>query len=275
MTEFRALPAIGHVLRSTFGNLGFAFRMSWPWMVFILLLQVLVILLFPGLQKRLMSGTFTEADITIQLVTVYLVTSFASFFALSSVAVNWHRYILLDEEPEGWDRLRLDAPVMRYVGNIMLGQLIAAGVFLVGGLALIAAAVILAMILPEVAARALTGVAMVGLWLWVIIFAQRLFIKLPAAAIEREGYGFRDALADSKGHDVRLLGFVLLLLFFIVLVALAAAIPAYLVLALLGQGFAGELAGAVFQFTVNWVAVIMSVTSLTTLYGIFGEGRAV
>jgi len=38
--------------------------------------------------------------------------------------VNWHRYILLDEVPHGMERLRLDATVWRYVGNILLIALI-------------------------------------------------------------------------------------------------------------------------------------------------------
>lgn len=276
MAEFRAFAAIGHVLRSTFGNLGFAVRMSWPWMTFILIIQVVTIFLFPKLQSAMMSGDLQSLVLSPQLIILTFVSLIGNLFAFSSIAVNWHRYILLDEEPEGWEKLRLDSPVMSYIGNLFLGQIFLMVVFVGAALAVAAVGIALQAALPANLGKTLIVLMFFAMWLFLIVFAQRLFIKLPAVAIEREDYGFRDALADTKGHELRLLGFVFLFFLLVFLLVFMATLPAaVLILALGKDSIAGLLAGSLIQFGANWVGVIMSVTSLTTLYGIFAEGRQV
>lgn len=39
-----------------------------------------------------------------------------SMLAFSSLSVSWHRLLLLDDEAEGVDRLRIDGIVWRYLG---------------------------------------------------------------------------------------------------------------------------------------------------------------
>lgn len=274
MAEFRAIPAVGHVLRSSFGNLGFAFRVSWPWMAFVLLIQILTIFLFPNLQQDIANEVVDPTDVLPQFLTVLGVMLIASSIAFSSIAVNWHRFILLDEEAEGWDRLRLDGVVMRYLGNAFLAQLIAGVIGFVAFFVVGIVAFFLSVVLPEAIASLIGGLLIAAVILWIIAVAMRVAIKLPAIAVENTGFGFGDAWSQSKGYNVRLIGFAIMLWLACALLLALMAAPAY-ALGLFSESreVTAQILFALFQYALNWIAVIVGVSSLSTLYGVFGEGR--
>jgi hypothetical protein len=118
MRKLPVFGALGHALRSTTDNIGFAFHISWPW-VFILLPFNVATNLY-----MVLNGLETGGEPDPAKVGTYLAVAtpliLASIVAYSSIAVNWHRYVLLDEIAQGWQRLRIDSLTVRYIGNFIL-----------------------------------------------------------------------------------------------------------------------------------------------------------
>ena len=275
MSEFRAYPAVRHVLQICYANLGFALYVSWPWMVIIGILQF-------GLQ--LSTPDHETADpqyltTTFPLLLLYVIVSTVGF---SSLSVNWHRYVLRAEKAEGWLRLRLDRPVWRYVGSGLLLGMLGTGIlltislpayFFLGSIFAVLTASFgstMSWVLLSVLAVVLFGLLGVSL--------LRLAIKFPAIALERNDYGFRDAWKDTYGHVFSLIGFWLLFMMAVLIIALAVAlvlvIPA-VALSLAGMDSAALAASFASQFAGNWIGIFLGISALTSLYGIFAEGREV
>src|SRR5439155_13916851 len=91
-----------------------AFRVAWPWYAIITPISLGFYFLL-----ALATGGDPESSPALDFV-VTLVAGAIAMMAASSIAVNWHRYILRDEVPRGGDVLRLDEVVWRYFGNMLL-----------------------------------------------------------------------------------------------------------------------------------------------------------
>jgi hypothetical protein len=254
--------AFSHALTSTLKNLPFAFHASWPWMLLLLPLQAFssfyIASNFPNFDPR----TADEAT-RLSVLAATLPMNLASLLISSSIAVTWHRYILLDEIPQGWSRLRLDGTVLRYFGNILLLSLI---IGLSAAIPAVLISVLAGLLHPVFFILAIPLLAVV------LIASTRMSVKLPAVALERTDFGFKDALAATRGSDLPILGFVLL----VVLMAFGLAFGTAIIsmpFARLGNDF-GFLVVLAVQFVVNWVMTIFSVTMLTSLYGFFVEERS-
>jgi hypothetical protein len=260
----RALPVLGalrHCWRSINGNMGVALRMSWPWIAVIMVINLAGDAYLTKATPD--SGAMAPSDYPI-LLAIELVT----MLGISSLAVNWHRYIFLDELPASLAaRLRLDRVVWRYFGNML-------AVLAMLALAAVAAIVAVALAIPQQAADAPPPWAYALTGLLILIAATyfyRLSVKLPAIALGRDDYGFRNALDDTRGNSAALLGFILLQ-------ALAVAAVAS---AVLGLGEALRSLDASVQYAiltpllvaVNWFAILWNVTVLTSFYGFFAEKR--
>lgn len=259
----RKLPPMGalkHALRSTYQNLGFAFHVSWPWMLAILPFNIL------GNTYVTLNQPADSEEFSLAIVLVSLCVSLLTMIAFSSIAVSWHRYILLDEVPRGVARLRLDATVWRYIGNILLIIAMAAA----ASIPLVIVLAALGLMSGKLAAPAsviFAGAYLLGL----ITYAYRLSIKLPAIALGRRDYGFKLALADTAGNGWRFIGFLLL--------QMAIGVMAGGALAVLALG-AGRSDSAIFiavlvaiDLAINWIASIWGAAILTSFYGYFVEGR--
>ncbi len=262
----RKLPvtrALGHAIKSTTDNISFAFHISWPWMLLLLPLNVAVnlYLVFKGVQDA--------KFLTAQSFLLIIPLAIASIVAYCSIAVNWHRYVLLDEVAEGWQRLRVDSLMWRYIGNaILIGLILFAGGFvailvfsLVGwGLGAAVGEASLIVIVPSV----------LVLYAYALVSAYRLAVKLPSVALGRNDFFMRDAWRATAGNFWQILGLVLLFFICVLLIGLAMLLVTYL----FGQlGTLGLSISLAIQVAVNWVATILGVTLLTSLYGFFVEGR--
>src|SRR4051812_46214338 len=95
------LSAFRHALASVRDNTGMAFRLAWPWYAIVIPLTLLLYLISSDLWATLLAALI-------------------ALLSSSSIAVNWNRYILLDEVPQGRDLVRLDALVFNYLGNMIL-----------------------------------------------------------------------------------------------------------------------------------------------------------
>jgi hypothetical protein len=261
----RVLPVAGalkHCWRSIWGNAGVALRMSWPWMAVIMIINL-------AGDAYLARQTPAAAAVSPRSFPLLFAIELLTLLGISSIAVNWHRYIFLDEVPANLsERLRLDRPVWRYFGNTLA---IIALLALAAGVAMVAAALV-APAPVEGAAPPAWVYALAGiLILAAATFFYRLSVKLPAIAIGRKGYGFRNALADTRGASGALAGFVLLQ-------AMAAlALAAFVVV--LGELLRPFSTGAQYLIltpllmALNWFAILWNVTVMTSFYGFFAEGR--
>jgi hypothetical protein len=194
-----------------------------------------------------------------------VVQGVASAIAFSSIAVSWHRYILRDEVPQGMQRLRMDGTVLRYIGNIVLIAIMLGA----AGLLLTLIITVLTIAVPVL------GVPLIFLlgipaFLIMIVYSYRLSVKLPAIALERRDYSMNNALNDTRDNSWNILGMALLFVLLLLAAAVALFAVSY-VLQLFGEF--GAPAIILIQFGVNWVATILGVTMLTSLYGFFVENR--
>lgn len=268
MRKLPVFRALGHAFRSTMDNIGFAFHISWPWVLMLLPLNVAtnLYLVLNGLE----TGGEPNPAMLGKFFAVFIPLALASIVAYSSIAVNWHRYVLLDEIAQGWQRLRIDGLIWRYIGNFILIFLIllACGIPVGAAVGLISyllttlwgEEMLLVMLVPSVAA----------LYALAFIAAYRLMVKLPAVALGRRDFSMGDAWRATKGNSLRLLG--LLILFVLCLLLLTAGM--FVITYLFGLlGTVGLSLAVAIQVMVNWVATILGVTLLTSLYGFFVEGR--
>lgn len=260
----RKLPAgtcIGHAVASVRHNIAYAFRISWPWYLIVIPLTIAVSLVL----SYAAGGDLGQNQGLMFLNN--MISGFLLGFAFASIAVNWHRYILLDEVPDSRGILRLDDKVWRYFGNIILIFLIlvVAG-FLIG--------------IPFGIIAALTSLAMSPLFpllLFIIIvpiagtIAMRLSVKLPAIALGRTDFGLKDALTVTRGNSLPI--------FLVALFEIVCLLTSLLLIGLLAAGLNQLSSGLaiavayVLHFAANWLITIFSITVLTSLYGFFVEGR--
>ena len=257
----RKLPAgtcIGHAVNSVQNNLAYAFRISWPWYA---VLAVVSIVTF-GLLGMLAAGG--NADLMPYGVFFIVLLSFVAF---ASIAVNWHRYILLDEVPRAGDLFRLDGKTWRYLGNLILIGLI---MLLLGAIVMVPLALLAGAITSSVVVSVVVILGLI-VFLFLAIFSFRLSVKLPAVAIGRQDFTFSHALAATRGNTLQLF---LILLFQVVLAIAASLFLLFLnfVTAFIHPIF-GLAVGMLVQLFINWILTIFGITILTSLYGFFVEGR--
>ena len=258
----RQLPAgtcITHALSSVRNNLAYAFRISWPW--YAIMTPIVVVLML--LLNYVTAGNPEASPGTSALIN--LVRGLITMLAFASVAVNWHRYILLDEVPSGSEVLRLDDKTWRYFGNALLLFLIILVTGIVIGFpagfigALFgspeAVTIIVALIVAPVAG----------------VMALRLGTKFPAIALGRPDFSMRDAWSATKGNNWPIF---LVVLFEVVAIALSFGL-------LMLVAYIAGMISLTLSFIIvialgiafNWIITIFSITVLTSLYGFFVEGR--
>ena len=194
----------------------------------------------------------------------------ASVVAYSSIAVNWHRYVLLDEIAQGWQRLRIDSLTWRYIGNFILIFLVIMACAIPLGIAFVLLGFLTNAALGETMIYDFLVLAVVIFYAFAFIIAYRLLVKMPAVALGRTDFSMGDAWRATKGNSWRMLGLLILFVLSMLLVGVGMFIVTYLfgLLGTLGLSLAVAI-----QVMVNWVATILGVTLLTSLYGFFVEGR--
>lgn len=252
----RSLPVlacVSHTLKSALRYRSSAVRIAMPWIVIMTLANLTVVTASGGLQE-----TTAPADMTVGMALRELVLFAVSIVGASSIAVNWHRFILRDQMPATMaETLRLDAPVWRYASFTLLNLLI---VLVPSGLLLGLNMVLL----PAV------PLAVIAVFLAAVLLL-RLSLVLPATALDHGGFGYREALVSTRGQMLPLAGLLLvnmglvtaILLGFALLLMLASSLPMPL----------NAILTAIVALLANLVLAIYSVSLLSSLYGFYVEGR--
>lgn len=268
----RQLPigqTINHMLASTYNNMGFAVRAQWPW-VAILVAAYLFLPLIAGVPLNMppeqMAQMFkVDPGFAARFFILIFAIALISVLALSSIAVNWHRYILLNEVPQGMEKLRIDGSVWRYFGNALL-------------IGLIVFPALIPIMFLGFAVNAVTSpvlflaVMLIYMVVAVVPLFYRLSIKLPAVALGRHDFGFSDAMQISTQNWWQLVavGFLVTAISWTVDFVLKMLTLSFA--ATLGASM-GMWADVIVRTGVNWFMGVIGITLFTSLYGFFVEKR--
>jgi hypothetical protein len=187
-----------------------------------------------------------------------LVIAALSLVIFSSIAVNWHRYILLDEITASEKIFRLDRPVWNYAGRTLLIMLATLVPIFILSFALIAA-------MPNLGPVLAVPFFVAG------IYIMRMSVALPAIALERKDFGISAALQVTQGNNLQFAG--LLALNGLILFATFLAVG--IILSVVGNAdmTAAKVLALVLSVPVNLFLSLFSVSLLSSLYGFFVEKR--
>lgn len=187
-----------------------------------------------------------------------LVIAALSLVIFSSIAVNWHRYILLDEMTASEKIFRLDRPVWNYAGRTLLIMFATLVPILALSFAFIT-------VLPNLSAVLAVPFFVAG------IYIMRMSVALPALALERKDFGITSALQVTQGNNLQFAALLALngLILFATFLALG------IVLSVVGNVnmMAAKVLALVLSVPVNLFLSLFSVSLLSSLYGFFVEQR--
>jgi len=173
------------------------------------------------------------------------------------VFVNWHRFVLLEEYPQGWIPPFRGGRILAYIGVSLI-------LALVMGLV---AAVVIGMVVMMSAAVFPPVIAMIlaiAAFVFVGVFLFRLLPMLPAAAIG-ERLSMSQSLQATRGTaGTAIMLFVVLILVQLLLQFIVGA--SMMVFAPLGF---------IFSLGAALVMTLVNVSILTTLYGHYVQGRPI
>ena len=187
-------------------------------------------------------------------IAAFAVLGVATVIASFSIAVNWNRRILAAERPRFWQRWRVDAPVWRYLGGVIL-ILVVLGLYAGAGAAVMLAAV------PKLAASLGAAAKPLGIVVTVLIGLSGLFTLLrllswlPGVALGARDYSLATAWRATGGNRRAFLGFTFWVLFSLA-VAGGLGAGAFFAQQSLPQPWVKPAAFALMA-VVGWLAVLM------------------
>ncbi len=183
-----------------------------------------------------------------------LLTSLAIAGLSLWAAVNWHRFVLLEEYQQGWvPPLRVDR-ILSYFGH----ALILAVLLLLGAVPGIVINVIVGM------TSSFLGVIVgIALFVVMVVASYRLSVIMPAAAIGRS-LPVRRAWEATKGTTLTIGGLVLL--------SFALSFLLQVLIAILS--FVLPVVGGLISVVVSCFTSLLGLSIMTTMYGVYIEGRS-
>ena len=253
MQKLPVFLTLKHALNAVVHFRSAGIRIGLPWILTLAAFSTLDLILFGTADlanaNNANAMSFRPADMIIAAL---------SMVAFSSIAVNWHRYILLDEITASERIFRLDRPVWNYVGRTLL-------IMLTAIVPLVILSTFVFAVVPSLGAILAFPFFAAG------IYIMRASIALPAAALERRDFGIGAALQATRGNSLQFAGLLLLdcLIFLGTFVALGVS------LSIMGNfGLTAVKIGAVLlSVPANLFLSLFSVSLLSSLYGFFVEQR--
>ncbi len=253
MQKLPVLIAVKHALKAIVSFRDNGVRIGLLWM---LVLAALKALDFAFLGGAILSDNAPDQAMEIRQADV--VFAVLSTIAVSSIAVNWHRFILRDEITPPQKIFRLDALVWRYVGRFLLIMLIVLA-------PLVGISIAIVNIDPAAKSLLIVPVAIAA------VYMMRMWISLPAIAVDRRDFNIMAALNATAGNNLRFAGvlglnfliFFLTVFVFGVFVKAAGNIgPVYM-----------KIAAVVLSVPANLFLTLFSLSLLSSMYGFFAEQR--
>lgn len=252
MHKLPAFQTIKHALKAVvqFRNTGT--RIGLPWVLVLAVVSVL---------DRVFSPVPDPANGTANMMLpdpMELLVAAFSLVIFSSIAVNWHRYILLDEITAPDKIFRLDRPVWSYVGRTLL-------IMLVTLVPLLILSTIFVNTLPNLGFVLAVPFFVAG------IYIMRMSVALPAIALDRKDFGIGAALQVTQGNNLQFAA----LLALNGLILFATFLSLGIILSFVGGAnmTAAKVLALVLSVPVNLFLSLFSVSLLSSLYGFFVEKR--
>ena len=252
MNKLPPFQTIKHALMAVFQfrNAGTRIALSW-----------ILILAAVRIFDRYFSGAAISADDPAGIMTFQpteIIIAAFNVVVFSSIAVNWHRYILLDEVTPPEKIFRLDRLVWNYAGRTMLIMLVT----------LVPAAILSTAVLafsPNLRALLFVPLIIAG------IYIMRMSVALPAIALERKDFGIAAALQVTQGNNLQFAA----LLGLNALIFMATLLLTLIVLSIVGSvsEMAARIVAIVLSIPIGLFLSLFSVSLLSSLYGFFVEKR--
>ncbi|MEY1557127.1 hypothetical protein AB3Y40_15965 [Yoonia sp. R2331] len=180
-------------------------------------------------------------------------------FVLSWVAVTWHRFVLLEEEPGFFPALK-NRPVWRYVWRLLQVGLIYVVFFFI--MSFISSLIVLPLV-------QLTGSFFIITTLWSIliniiigIIWFRLALVLPAASVGKP-ITISESVDATSDIGRTLIGVIIILS--VLQIGLSYAIQSI--------SFMSLSVADILSLVLQWFTLLLGISMLTTLYGHLVEGR--
>ena len=242
-----------HSVRLVLGGWRNALRLSGLLYLIYAIPSLILGLMFPTGRNQVV-----DPEAALAMAPVAVATGILALVAFVWIAVAWHRYVLLDEQPQGqfpaFDGGRLFSYALLSLGIGILCVITGVVVGTVAGL--------LVLVAPPLAFVA--GVLALAA---ALIVGYRLAPVLPASAIGKP-LTFGAAWEATKGAS----GAIVVLAIVSAIAALIIDLPAIL---FAYAGPLGRILSLIWTLGTDWVKMLVGVSILTTLYGHYVEGRAI
>ena len=249
-----------HSLRMVFGNLGAALRVSLVPYLIQVAFSIYVFMKIGPVIQMMQAGRQVQLPpgflgLWILLLVVIVVTSLW-------IAVAWHRYVLLEEEP-GAILPPFHGPEMaRYLWvSILISLIMFLAGFLVGMIIAVINMILMAIIGPSLV-TVIVGTLLLIIPLIYIFY--RLSPALPAAAIGR-----KMSLADAWNATAPAGSAIFTIAILGALAGIILEIPAMI------DSDPGSIVNLVYSHVTGWIVMMIGISVLTTIYGVYVEGREI
>lgn len=250
------MKLFSHSMRMVVNNIGPAMRVSTP----LIAVMILSYFLFGESDATFAQDfDFGEGELDAQFSASAAGSILLQIVASLWVAVAWHRFVLLEETPEGYiPPFNAGLMVAYFLKGLLLFALTFAAMAVLGGGAFILIAI-------EVLITVLLGAVVAGVMiLAVIVISARLSIIMPAAALGQP-LTLRQAWDATEGMTLPIvLAYALLLLVLAIGGALVGVLASF-------TGIFGVILAIVF----NAMTTLFGLSFLTTIYGVAVEGREI
>lgn len=247
-----------HSVQMVFGNLGPALRISGVLYAAYMAANAYFVLTYSDDLSALQMA-MVEGKVPAQLPSGLLSTMMLSFVIglLTSlwIAVLWHRFILMGQAPQTAVPPLYFAMVASYLGKtIQLGLMLAIVGMALGTLLGVAFAPLIGPLADAAIPLVLVGV--------LLYLSYRLGLVFPAVALKAP-MSFKASWEKTQAASVAIAQLSIIAVVFVLLIQ----IPSNM------NSDPTSLINLVYTYVIGWISMMVGISVLTTLYGIYVEGR--
>ena len=245
------VAALRFIAQTVLQNAGVAARVALPWLALAALFNAWALWSHPNDEAATLSTmNFGPYD--------YLANA-VSILATSSIAVSWHRHVILNDDMKLVQAFHIDKKVLVYAAsNLLISMAIVLPLLL---LIVVINAVVPALIVPLATALLLLS----------IMFIIRLSLRPVAIAVGNLPFKFQNAFEATRGNNLAILAIA-------ITVGLVCAI-ALVVAGMLSQGLAQanpklDLPGRILlSIPAEFFSLVVVNAMFSTLYRFFAEAK--
>lgn len=242
-----------HSLRQVFGNFGAAIKISAvPYLIIVAATVALGISNWSDPKARgdaVANGTFPWG----RLALFCLIWTVSWYW----IAVAWHRFVLLNERPGAIPAFRVDRVWAYFLRSLKVSLFVIPLALVIGLVFGFVGAFVLHRVSQVIAVQVMTFTALALMF----PFLYRLTASMPAAAL-----GAPETVSDAWRATAGQFG----ALFVVTLLLIGGST----ILRLAGSSIlGGTIFGTIWGYVIDWIAPLIGVSILTTLYGHYIEKR--